>query len=466
MATRVATGSSLRRLTSAASAHGLVFRNHNTHCLSTAPSFDNPFHGKFSQQSQFSKLRKETSLANLFLRYGFPPSQFHDFLSKNHFLLNYNLKELRKSLDTLLSFKIPQKSIISLICDCPGVLEYQFLKKWAVGLAELRDLTTSPLIIRSFLQYSKGFQLDSVELSKSVEILRGFGFTNASISRVLEEFPSVLLMNNREIQCTIEFLVEFGIPRDEIDRVIRLYPRTIGLGVEDRLKPLLCELRDLGFSDDEVRKEVLMDPRILGMEVGEFSRCLQLLRTLKCRVPIKEKVFGCGVLRAGFEVKLRVDCLCNHGLTRREAFKVLWKEPRLIMYDIENIEKKIEFLVQQMKYSVDCLPDVPEYLGVNFEKQIVPRHNVIEYLKGKGAIDFQLGLKDLIKPSRVKFYNLYVKPYPECEKIYGRFSRNLEVKKSKHPPGLWKVFRPQKFPETKEDVKNIKSFMENLPRGP
>ncbi|KAI9117202.1 hypothetical protein K1719_011368 [Acacia pycnantha] len=164
--------------------------------------------------------------------------------------------------------------------------------------------------------------------------------------RVFEDFPTVVVMDKEEILSIIEFLMEIGVPRDKIDRVISLHPRVLGLGIEDRLKPLLCDLSDLGFSDDEIIKEIIREPKILGMELGEFSRRLQLLKTLKCREPIKEKIFQEGILRAGFEVKLRVDCLCSHGLIRRDAFKVLWEEPRVVTYDLENYEKKIDFLAQ------------------------------------------------------------------------------------------------------------------------
>ncbi|CAL0305310.1 unnamed protein product [Lupinus luteus] len=410
-----------------------------------------------------SHYRKQISLANLFQRFGFPTSHFHQFFSLNHrFLLNANLLDLEKSLSTLLSFKIPQNFIVSLIRDCPSVLEHQFLKNWELGFQKIRVFNPSPLMMVNFMQCSKRFELDPLEISKKVEIFKGFGFSDSAMAMVFEGFPTAIAMSQKEVVSVIEFLVEFGIPRDEIDGVVRYYPRVLGFGVEDRLKPLIHELRGLGFLGREVRKEIVRDPRILGMEVGEFSRCLQLLNSLKCREAIKERIIGeGGMLRACFEVKLRVDCLCGHGLIRRDALKVLWKEPRLITYDLENIEKKIEFLVQRMKYSVDCLPHVPEYLGVNLEKQIVPRYTVIEYLIAKGAIEHEVGLKDLIKPTRLRFYNLYVKPYPECEKMYGRFSGALEVK-SKHPAGLWKLFKPQKFTETDEDVKNMKSFMELL----
>ncbi|KAF5205486.1 Transcription termination factor mterf15 protein [Thalictrum thalictroides] len=82
----------------------------------------------------------------------------------------------------------------------------------------------------------------------------------------------------------------------------------------------------------------------------------------------------------------------------REAFKVVYKKPRVILYDLEDIEKKIEFLKLKMGFSIDCLVEVPEYLGVNFDKQIVLRYNVLEYLRSKGGLGCEVGLKGMIKP--------------------------------------------------------------------
>ena len=156
-------------------------------------------------------------------------------------------------------------------------------------------------------------------------------------------------------------------------------------------------------------------------------------------------------------MKLRIDCLCKYGLIRREAFSIIGREPRVILYDVKEIEKKIDFLLNEMKFDVQWLLDVPEYLGISFEKQIVPRHNVIEYLRSIGGLGDEVGLKSLIKLTRLKFHNLYVKPYAECEKIYGRFPEQVN-QKNQHPVGMWKLFKPQKYPQSKEDAKNIRSM--------
>lgn len=453
MAVRLATRMTLFRLTLTSSPEKLqALPNLNFQSFSAVPS-----RARYSQESQ---RRKRISLAILLQRYGFPSSQLHSFLSNHNFLLNSNLQEVEESLGILQSFKIPQKSFVSLVIDCPGVLDFEFLKKWEMCFSNLGLSTVPPLMIKSVLQHSRRFQLDPVGVFRSMEVLRGMGFSDHGVIKILEGFPGVMLMNEMEIQRRIEFLVGIGIPRDGIDWVLSYFPLVLGFGVEDRLKPLLSEFKDLGFGEDLIIKEIVQEPRVLGLELGELSRCLELLSTLKCREPIKARIFSDGAFRAGIEVKLRVDYLYSHGLIKREAFGVLWREPRAITYKMEDIEKKIEFLIHRMKFNIHCLVEVPEYLGINFEKQIVPRFNVIEYLRSNCGLRFEMGLRALIKPSRLKFYNLYVKPYPECEKMFGRY---LDVEmKSRHPVGLWKHFKPQSFPESKQYVESTKLFMETL----
>ncbi|KAF8037451.1 hypothetical protein BT93_B0370 [Corymbia citriodora subsp. variegata] len=408
----------------------------------------------FLSQSQH---RKQASLANLFQRYGFSRSQSPEFLAKNRFLLDASLYDTERSLSILSSLKIPSESVVSVMGQCPGVLEHEFLRKWEVVFQEFGFLGVSSAGIIGTLQVSRRFNVGPERFGRTFQVLKGLGVEACTYCRILEEFPGVIAMGESEISGKVEFLEGIGIPKAAADRVFHAFPGILGLSVEDRLKPLICEFRHLGFDKGMARDEILREPRVLSMELGELSRCLELLQTLKCREPIKEKILKGGEFRAGFKVKLRLDCLCRHGLIRRDAFKVLWKEPRLIVYQIEEIERKIDFLLNDMNYDVECLVEVPEYLGVNFEKQILPRYNVIEYLRSVGGLGDPVGLKILIKPSRLKFYNLYVKPYPECKNIFGRCEAD-EAKKQ-HPVGLWKLFKPQKYPQSKDDAENMRSFM-------
>lgn len=405
--------------------------------------------------------RSLISLSSLFQRYGFLPTQLPGFLKKNQFLLNLKPQDIETSFKILLSLKPSQEFLSSVVYNCPSVLQLEFLKKWELEFTKIELPGMTSVAIQNILQVSKKYNLSSCDFSRCIMCMKGLGFSDNTVINIFEAFPMVVMMNEDSIRYKMKFLVDIGMENRDLDRICTLFPNFIGLEVRTRLKPLFDEFKDLGFNLDVVRKEILRDPMVLGLEVGELSQCLEMLRSLKCRFPIIDSIFRDGVFRAGFEVKMKVDCLRRHGLTYRDAFTVLWKEPRIILYEIEDIEKKIEFLVHTMNFNVLCLVQVPEYLGVNFEKKIVPRFSVIEYLRSRDGLGDDIGLRDLIKPSRLRFYNLYVKPYPECEEMYGRFARDTKTKRG-HPVGMWKLFKPQKHPHSAEEIKNIKLVMKSL----
>ncbi|XP_047325910.1 transcription termination factor MTERF15, mitochondrial [Impatiens glandulifera] len=407
---------------------------------------------------QIKQQYKPTSTLNVLQRYGFPTSDLHNFLSKNPFLRDTKPFDLENSFKILLAMRPSRQFLISLVSNCPAVLELVFLKKWELGLSELGVSNPTDLMTQNVIQISRKFCLSPDNVSKSLKRLKSLGLSDRTLVRVLEESPMVIVMRENKICEIIHFLTKMNLHGAEIDWILNIFPGILLFSVENKLQPLFNEFHELGFCLDAVKNEILMEPRVLGFELGEFSKCLEFLKSLNCRIPIKEKIFSKGTFRAGVEVKQRVDCLCSRGLTYRDAFNVLWKEPRAIVYSVKDVDRKIDFLVQTMKFDVQCLVDVPEYLGVNFEKQIVPRYKVIEYLRFRGGLGDDVGLKRLIGLTRLKFYNFYVKPYPECEKIYGRFTVDV-VSKNKHPVGLWKLLRPKQFPKTNEDLKNIKSFM-------
>lgn len=436
-----------------------------SHPLQKTRSFSNPtdvprrFPTGPRANRQFSR---QSSLANILRRYRFPLPQLHEFIEKNPFLLNSSPLDVEKCIGILQTFGLPENSLLSILSSCPRALELGFLRKWQTGFLELGFPTVSSSLVQKVLEQSGRFHIEPEDLHRCVQFVKNVGFSGETVSKVFEELPLPLMSNSIDISRKIDILKGAGLKRNEIDKVCCKFPGFLAFSFEGRLRLLFEELRDLGFTGNEVREAVLYDPKLLlGMEVGELSRCVELLNSLKCRPAIKEKILRKGLLRAGINLKLRVDCLCQHGLIHRDAFKVLYVEPRVIIYDLEDVEKKIEFLLHKIGLCIEYLVEFPEYLGVNLEKQVIPRYNVVNYLRSNGGLGFDVGMKHLVKLSKLKFYNFFVKPYPECEKIFGGSVREVEAK-PQHPTGLWKLFKPQKFSDSKEDIRNMKQFMETL----
>ncbi|CAN6329115.1 unnamed protein product [Urochloa humidicola] len=227
---------------------------------------------------------------------------------------------------------------------------------------------------------------------------------------------------------------------------------------------LLQELAGLRLPGAEIKAALASDPEgLLSMDPGEPSRLLELLRDLRCRKAVKDQILSHGALPATVAARRRVELLHARGLTRHDALRVLAAEPRAMLYSIEDVERKVEFLVSTMGFEVQWLVQYPEFLGVSLDRWIIPRHNVVEHLKSVGGLGDPVEMKHYVKLSRQRFYNMFVKPYPECERIFGGMVRERDqMVRRRHPTGLWKLFAPVKHERTEEEVTNMKLLVGSL----
>jgi hypothetical protein len=252
-----------------------------------------------------------------------------------------------------------------------------------------------------------------------------------------------------------------GLTPTESTSLIRRLPAT---HCHHRLGRLLQELAGLRIPGAEIKAVLASDPDgLLAMDPGELTRLLELLGELRCRKAVKEQVLARGALSAAVAARRRVELLHARGLTRREALRVLTAEPRAMVYPLEDVERKVNFLGNKMKFEVAWLVQYPEFLGVNLDNWIIPRHNVVEHLRSIGGLGDPVEMNHYVRFSRQRFYNMFVKPYPECERIFGGLVREERNEtRRRHPTGLWKLFTPVKHERSKEDVENMKLVMESL----
>ncbi|KAL0911831.1 hypothetical protein M5K25_017755 [Dendrobium thyrsiflorum] len=427
-------------------------------------------YGSPHQKLRYFSNPPEISLANLLRKYIFPFSSHpHEFIQHNPFFIRTPSSDLSKPISLLQSLGFSQNSLLSVIHACPKTLNYEFLTKWSKGFFEMGlSNAASASTIQMILVQSASYKIEPEDFIRTLRQMRSVGFSAETVIRVFEAIPAAFMRDGIHVSRRIEFLKKSaGIKKqEELNKICQSYPEFLAFSIDDTLRPLFSELSDLGFDQIEVRKVLIQNPNLLlSMEFGELSRYVNLLEGLKCRTPIKKRVLARGrLLCAVVNIKIRIELLCNHGLIQRDALKILHVEPRSILYSPEDLEKKIQFLLQQLGFNIYHLVEFPDYLGVNLEKQIIPRLQVVDFLKSKGALEMVVELKHFVRLSRRKFYNFFVKPYPECEKIFGGLMRDVRVNdeklKRKHPTGLWKLFKPQKYSDSEEDVKNIKQFMD------
>eukprot|EP01018_Ginkgo_biloba_P033304 Gb_18638 [translate_table: standard] len=400
------------------------------------------------------------AVTRLLERYDFPRTNVFHLIQKQNCLLKCYESELIKTLSALEAYGFSRETLPCLIDSCPSVLDSGYLNKWHPLFSRLKKLPNRAVIIEKILKYCRRFGVEPVgpqnyeenikflashrigssyvakflqkcpllfflnrksDIEPNIRVLRDAGVRNENIHDVLRKFLNVVTYRVPSLVSKIDYLKSIGLGREDIDHVCSKFPAILGHSVEDKLKPLVHELQSLGFSGHRLVKTIVNNPYVFSMKVGgELSRCVLLLKHLRCRKSIQDKILEQGIIRGSRRVKARVECLTKHGLSHREALKLLEKEPRIIIYDLRCIERKVNFLINDMGFPIRNLIEVPDYLGVNFEKQIIPRHKVIVYLRSRGGLGMEVTLKTMMKLTRNQFYNKYVRPYPDCEKFFGK----------------------------------------------
>ncbi|GLJ27303.1 hypothetical protein SUGI_0535890 [Cryptomeria japonica] len=409
--------------------------------------------------------------------YGFPRIDVYSLIQQHEFLLNCCESELEKTLKTLESYGFNRETLSSLLYSCPYILKSEYLNQWHSLFSALHKYPNRASIIEKLLKYCVRFGLEPIgpenykenikflsdnrirsssigsclekcpllfclnrytDLEPKIQVLTDCGVRKETVYHILRKYLNFLTYRATSLSLKIEYLKSIGLGREDMDQVFGNFPALLAHSIEDKLKPIVTELQSLGIRDQLLAKTIVDDPSVFSMRSGgELSRCVALLKNLKGRKAIQDRIFQQGLIKGCRLVKSRVEFLTKHGLSHREVLKLLEKEPRIILYDLHSIEEKVNFLTNDMGFPIRNLLSVPNFLGVNFQKQILPRHRVIAYLRSTGSLGVDVNLKEMMKLTRIQFYNKYVRPYPDCEKIFVNCTNE-----DKKPTTKWKRKQP------------------------
>ncbi|XP_057432988.1 transcription termination factor MTEF1, chloroplastic isoform X2 [Lotus japonicus] len=183
---------------------------------------------------------------------------------------------------------------------------------------------------------------------KSVErCLSSMGIPRTAMGRILDMLPQLLTRDpHRDLYPILDFLLhEVRIPYPDVQKSILRCPRLLVSSVEERLRPSLCFLRELGF-------------------VGPHS--------LTCQTTL--------LLVSSVEDTLlpKVEFLRGLGFTRLEVSNMIVRSPALLTLSVvNNLAPKVEFFLKEMNGDVAELKRFPQYFSFSLEGRIKPRHALL-----------------------------------------------------------------------------------------
>ncbi|KAA8545966.1 hypothetical protein F0562_020583 [Nyssa sinensis] len=206
------------------------------------------------------------------------------------------------------------------------------------------------------------------QILSTVNFLKSKGFSEADFPRLAFLCPKLFSpeFNPTDIEPVFDFLtIDLAASAAESRGIILRCPRILLSDVEFCLRPTLLYLRELGLQ--KLNSPTNLNAHLLNTRIGRLQEKIKFLQSV--------------------------------GFSYEEAARVCARLPAIFGYSMEhNLRPKFEYLMREMKRSVEELKEFPQYFAFSLEKRIAPRHL---HLKQRNV---QLPLKRMLLWGDQKFY--------------------------------------------------------------
>lgn len=292
----------------------------------------------------------------------------------------------------------------------------------------------------------------SENADKVINFFKNRGFSSTQISRLVRNYPTVLLLDSEKtILPKLEFLESKGISGPEMDRTLSMFPGILNTSLAQTIKPSFDFFGNLFRSDAMAVAAVKRFPRILRMNIEKHvSPNINILRehgvpdsniaTLMHHWPVAvvlepdrfrevvKKVEDMGfessklsfvgavlAFRSMSESKWesKVDAYKKWGWSEEDFLEAFRRNPWCMRLSEDKIAAAMDLFINKMGSSPRVIAKCPVLLSLSLEKRLIPRFSVYQVLLSKGLVDKEISLIRLFKHPEKKFLQTFVAPYKE-----------------------------------------------------
>ena len=134
--------------------------------------------------------------------------------------------------------------------------------------------------------------------------------------KVIAGFPQSLGLSIEEnLKPTVQCFLDIGLSQAQVVKVIATHPQVLGYSIEENLKPTVQWFLDIGLSQPQVVKAIATHPQALGYSIEE---------NLKPKQALLEDAFG-----------------------RSVAATLISKDPRIFSYSYQRLDTRLTVLVER-----------------------------------------------------------------------------------------------------------------------
>uniref|UniRef100_A0A7N1A247 Uncharacterized protein n=1 Tax=Kalanchoe fedtschenkoi TaxID=63787 RepID=A0A7N1A247_KALFE len=312
-------------------------------------------------------------------------------------------------------------------------------------------------------------------ICKNIGVFYGIGFERGTVRNLMDTSISVFVDYSNEIFLkSIEYFCELDVPKKDVVMLLHLKPAILGFDLETPHFSILELLKHFGMSVEELESVRLEFPYVLGWNemanLPSVMRALdrhnwffsqlnngghELLGTYVMKEPMRNvrgfindelsKATSAkhpnfmlnklnSLLQIGFganektmkllyvmhgsgpELQARFDLLICMGADHSSLCKALSHAPRILNQNVESIQKKVDFLFNDLGLCFLNLYQFPAFLCFSLENRIKPRIRFQVWLEQKGACRKKYCLSSIIAASERTFITRISLNHPAAPK--------------------------------------------------
>ncbi|KAL2892529.1 Transcription termination factor MTEF18 mitochondrial [Bienertia sinuspersici] len=286
-----------------------------------------------------------------------------------------------------------------------------------------------------FMDYSEK------DLVEKIEFFCKLGVGKADVGLLLLSNPNILGIKLADrIVCVSGFLSHFGLPDKEIESLMLRYPYLFDRNKIFNLPHILRVMNLHEWFFDGMKRgkcQLLANYGLSKPNEGEDEDYVQNLEKLKSvrthnySLNKLEFLHGIGFGENGFAMKLvvdvhgsasdlqeRFDFLLNAGIEFSKVCKMISYTPKILNQEVVSLKNKIDFLRQEVGFSLEFLETFPAYLLYNLEKRIKPRYRFHVWLAKQGWSTKTYTLSGIIAVSKKGFLAQLSSIHPKAPQLW------------------------------------------------
>uniref|UniRef100_A0A1J3J1K9 Transcription termination factor 3, mitochondrial n=1 Tax=Noccaea caerulescens TaxID=107243 RepID=A0A1J3J1K9_NOCCA len=352
------------------------------------------------------------SVLKLFRSHGFTDSQISDIIKDYPLLLIADAeKSLAPKLQFLQSIGASTSELTEIVSTVPKILG----KKGGNTISVYYDF------VKEIIEADKSFNHKTLRHSslpqgsrqenklRNVLVLRELGVPHEVLFPLLiSDHP--LVCGEGKFEESLKKVVEMGFdPKtSRFIQALRVVQRLSNKSIEEKVDVY----KKLGFSVNDVWGMFKKWPVSLTHSEKKISQTFETLK--KCGLHEDEilsafKKFPQCISYSEQTIENSIGTLLGQGFSRDELTMMFKRYPQCIGLSAESMKKKTEFLVKEMNWPLKAVALFPQVFGLNMEKRVVPRCNVIKALMSKGFLGSELpSMASVLAITDEAFLNKYV----------------------------------------------------------